>query len=87
MGFEPGRSNLENLNKDTQQIGIGIAGALIEIPDVLRLRRDEEEGMHAGHHLLWPLHSAYTSSSWTSLGGISPVNVCEKMCYVSVLSY
>jgi len=44
MGFEPGRSNLENLNKDTQQIGIGIAGALIEIPDVLRLRRDEEEG-------------------------------------------
>ena len=39
--------------------------------------------MHAGHHLLWPLHSAYASSTGTSFGGQGafPLSLYEKMYY------
>ena len=43
--------------------------------------------MHAGHHLLWPLLSAYASSTGKSFGGrgIFPW-ICMKMNYILVLS-
>jgi len=75
-------------------LGIGKAGAHIEIPDALRLRRDKEEGRRRSMYACWwppPLTTAqcicllYRDVMW-GVEGIFPPNLYEKMYYVSVLS-
>jgi len=70
-------------------LGIGIAGAHIEIPDALRLRRDEEEGRRSVY-ACWPPPLLVTAAAYMlplqgrhlGAGGLFALNLYEKLCYM-----